>query len=159
MNISDIIAILAFVIPASGAVVSFILNNRRTKRQATLDAFNVLQEQALDQLNQLTKTDYQRIADARKRTKEVDPNDRNGKTRYNEIRTLLARCEHFAVGVYTGIYDKHVVKMLTGVYLQYLFLKVSPVIDAARSAPDGKESYQQFERLVKELSGKNKDAI
>jgi hypothetical protein len=63
----------------------------RTKRQATLDAYNRLQEQALDQLNLWTPTQCREMS-----KDSID---------YKRIGSCLARVEHFCVGLNQDIYD------------------------------------------------------
>lgn len=72
----------------------------RERRQATLDAFNLLQTQVFDRLNYYRKYDIDEIAE------DVHSAD------YKDISSLLARCAHFAVGVNTGIYDFNTVRRL-----------------------------------------------
>lgn len=50
-NILSIIAIILSVISGGFTFYTFIWTNRRDRKQATLDAFNQLQGQALDELN------------------------------------------------------------------------------------------------------------
>ena len=50
LEISDIIEIVAIALPLVVGAVSFCYEIKRSKKQATLEAFNILQEQALDKL-------------------------------------------------------------------------------------------------------------
>ena len=90
----SIIALVISVISGGFALYTFIWTARRDRKQATLDAYNTLQEQALDHLNDYTSTEIKRIIEEK------------NKDEYRELSRCLARIEHFSVGVNTGIYDK-----------------------------------------------------
>ncbi len=76
---------LAFSVP------TYIIGLRRQRKQATLDAYNTLQKEALDKLNTYTK----------KQIAEISENPRSEE--YKELSALLAQCEHFAAGVNSRI--------------------------------------------------------
>ena len=57
----SIIAIVISVISGGFAFYTFFWTARRDRKQATLDAYNTLQEQALDALNEYTATEIKRI--------------------------------------------------------------------------------------------------
>ena len=65
---------------------------------------------------------------------------------------MLARCEHFAIGVKEEIYDKHTVQELGGVHLYYTYKNIKPIIDKNReSRPDRAENYKAFEELAQSM--------
>lgn len=70
---------------------------------------------------------------------------------YDDCRTLIARCEHFSVGVNSGVYDIDLVNDVGGMHLIYLYQKVLPVIEEARSYPGGEDAYKEFEKMVMAL--------
>ena len=78
---------------------------KRDRKQATLDAYNTLQNEAFDKLNLMMPSDIREIA-----------NDSRSKE-YKEISGYIARIEHFCVGVNLGIYDKETVYELAHGYL------------------------------------------
>jgi len=137
-----IISILAIGISAVSliySVVTHIRGAKREKKQATLDAFNILQEQVLDKLNQYRKSDIQRIA--------TDIHS----TEYKELSSLLARCEHFAVGVNTGIYDLKTVKRLARLYIVSVYEKMLPMVEKKRQISKVEKHYDDFEKLYLNL--------
>ena len=139
-----LISIIAILISSLSIIVSvaiYIFGISRERKQATLDAFNVLQEQVFDKLNQYTYAEIKEICDnwqraiedKKNKTKpdgEVLSEDENKKReRYlDEYITLsgyLARIEHFALGVNTGIYDVKIAERAATVYLVKLYLDYS----------------------------------
>lgn len=136
------ISIAALVASIVSIIVSIVIYYRgvmREKKQATLDAFNLLQEQVLDRLNYYRKYDIDEIAD------DVHSAD------YKEISGLLARCAHFAVGVNTGIYDLKTVRRLAGRYIIALYDKMEPMIEKKRKLNTSERHYQEFETLVNKM--------
>ena len=83
----------------------------RIRKQATLEAFNLLQTQVLDELNSQKPGEFIKIA-ANRRKSEFKP-------QYDHCRTLIARIEHFAVGVHEEIYDFDTVNKLAAEHLLY----------------------------------------
>lgn len=114
----------------------------REKQKDTLEAFNKLQSQVFDELNKYKKADFAEIA--------KDPTS----DKYKEIKVLIARCEHFAVGVEKGIYDIETVKALGGGYIYYLYDKVLPIIEKAKEYSRVGKIYSAFEELHNELKPK-----
>ena len=90
--ISLIFAIASIVI----TVYTFGWTAKRDRKQATLEAYNRLQNEVFDKLNLYTPSE---IADICEDTKS---------DAYKEISGLVARIEHFCVGVNTKIYDEKV---------------------------------------------------
>ena len=88
------------------------------RQQATLDAYNQLQEQALDQLNYYVPTQVAEIA--------KDPRSEE----YKKISAYIARIEHFCVGVNQKIYDRKTVYELAHGYLDSSIKKrIEPIIE------------------------------
>ena len=130
---------LPIILSAAALVVSlitFFSNVSHDKKKATLDAYNILQSQVLDKLNSYTK----------KQIEEISANPRSEE--YKEISALLARVQHFAVGVNTNIYDEKVVKRLAGKYFLGIYDKLSPLIEKKRSVNKTEKHYDEFEQLV-----------
>ena len=90
-TILSIIALVISVISGGFALYTFIWTARRDRKQATLDAYNTLQEQALDTLNKYTGAEIKRIIEEK------------NKDEYRELSRCIARLEHFSVGVNTRI--------------------------------------------------------
>ena len=136
------LSIIAIVISVISFLWTWYVHNKgleRERRQATLDAFNALQCQVLDQLSPYTKAVVAEIA----------KNPRSPE--YKELSKLLARCEHFAVGVNQGIYDLETVRRLAAEHLIVIYSNLEPLITKKRSFKNNEGRYKEFEQLVNSL--------
>ena len=104
-NTLEIIALIVSGAALLFSVITYRLGLRQGRRQATLDAYNNLQKEALDELYRIMPADI-RAAAANRRSPE-----------YKHIRTLVARIEHFSVGVTEKIYDRKTVYELAHGFL------------------------------------------
>lgn len=150
MTFSDMLALFAFgfsLISGIYAVIVHIRELSRERKQATLDAFNELQAQVLDELAKYSPNAIRMIAEDR-RKKDTKP-------KYNHLKTLIARIEHFAIGIEEKIYDFKTADKLAAEHLIYLYNKVSPIIQAARESAKGKNTYIHFEMLINRLQSCN----
>lgn len=135
MEISDIITIVSSIIAAGFACGTYYKGLRHDKKQDTLNAYNQLQEQALDKLYLIDIDEM----------KEIAKNPRN--ERYKEISTYIARIEHFCVGVNLEIYDRKTVYNLAHGFLDGTILKrIEPIIN--RKNFDGKEYYDNTKKVI-----------
>lgn len=155
----DLIAIIVDSIAAIAASASAIFAAKELKqsritqknieeqnrKKATIDAFNELQEQVLDKFVSFKHEDAQIFVEYQKAYPNV-------KDAYNDTKALIARCEHFAVGVNEKVYDFDVVDKLGGIHLVCLFKKIRPVILFARKHSSDKNIYGEFEKMVKSLN-------
>lgn len=142
MSIPDTISAISLVLSILSITLSaltFLMSLRRERKNATLDAFNTLQVQALDELNTYAKA----------RVEEIAKNP--GSKEYKELSSLLARLEHFSVGVNTKIYDISVVRRLAGRHLCGLQEKVTPLIQKKREINRTKKHYNEFEMMMKKI--------
>ena len=114
----DLITIAFSVIAAVFSLITYRKSIVHDRQQATLDAYNQLQEQALDHLNYYVPT---RVAEIAK-----DPRSEE----YKKISAYIARIEHFCVGVNQKIYDEKTVYELAHGYLDSSIKKrIEPVIE------------------------------
>jgi len=120
-----VVSVVSFIV----SIVTYCLGIVREKRQATLDAFNLMQFQVFDRLNYYRKYDIDEIAE------DIHSAD------YKDISGLLARCAHFAVGVNTGIYDFNTVRRLAGRYIIALYDKMLPMIEKKRTLNSSERHY------------------
>lgn len=113
-------------------------------KRTTIKDFNHLQNEVLDKLALTSKDNAQII---------VDSKDDNAacKEAYNDYRTLLARLEHFSVGIKEGVYDFEVVRELAGSHLYYLYEKVDPIIQETNKDCKEPQYYTSYIELVKRL--------
>lgn len=155
---SAIAAIAAFVT----VIVTIFIYQRgveREKKQATLDAFNVLQEQVFDYLNQYTFREIRDICDtwndSRKESEMSEDEKEHFKYAVSEYRKLsgyLARIEHFSLGVNTGIYDANIAERAGTKYLVMLYRgKLKPLIEVKHSGAGNTEYYGEFHKLVEKI--------
>ena len=138
------ISILAFIVSFATFLFSVLVTYRgeqREKEQATLDALNILQEQVFDNLNEYTFGEIKNIAEQwsasiEAKNKFVENNDfweshheyDSVVDEYRKISGYLARIEHFALGVNTGIYDAKVTERAATTYFVMLFKKLQPIL-------------------------------
>lgn len=145
------ISILAFIVSFATFLFSVLVTYRgeqREKKQATLDALNILQEQVFDNLNEYTFGEIKNIAEQwsasiEAKNKFVENNEGTAEDfweshheydsvvdEYRKISGYLARIEHFALGVNTGIYDAKVTERAATTYFVMLFKKLQPILVA-----------------------------
>ena len=141
---------------ASAIIAAFMLRNsvriqkemkQEEKKRATWDVMKYLQSEVLDKLAPLDANNAELIAEARNDNDEC-------RQAYADYKTLIARLEHFSVGVEQGIYDFDMVYELAGEHLIFLLSKIKPVIDAANEFQDTPKYYQSFMKLVDRLIDK-----
>lgn len=114
----DVITIAFSVIAAVFSLITYRKSIVHDRQQATLDAYNQLQEQALDHLNYYVPTQVAEIA--------KDPRS----DAYKKVSAYIARIEHFCVGVNQKIYDEKTVYELAHGYLDSSIKKrIEPVIE------------------------------
>ena len=122
----EIATVITAIISAVLAVISFaysLYTYRKTmihdRKQATLDAYNLLQGQAFDKLNQYMPADIRSISQ--------HPTSKA----YKEISGYLARIEHFCVGINMRIYDRETVYALAHGYMDSSTLlgRIEPMIE------------------------------
>ena len=145
----SVIAIVLSVVSGLFSLYTFFWTALRDRKQATLDAYNRLQEQALDHLNYRMPGEIAKIAE----------NPRSEE--YKRISTYVARIEHFCVGVNQKIYDRKTVYALARDYLDgAIKLRIAPIIEKKNRM--GREDYyenihQVYDWMEQQKSkGKNK---
>ncbi|MBR4720710.1 MAG: DUF4760 domain-containing protein [Clostridia bacterium] len=154
MIIIEIITALAAAISAIIAAYALIQTKKyqkeikeRERKQATIDAYRKLQEDVLDKLVLCSKDEVKNVIE------NLDMH--SCEEAYNDYRALIARCEHFAVGINVGIYDFEVFDKLGGLHIIYLYEKVKPMIMEVRKRIKTEVPYIEFEKLYKTLKEKH----
>lgn len=108
------------------------------RKKDTLDAFNVLQQQALDPLQSYTRA----------RIREIAEDSRSEE--YRIISTYLARIEHFCVGVEQKVYDQRTVWELSEGFLNRgVYEKLKPIIEHKNQQ---KNYYRNFLAVVEKMN-------
>ena len=104
---------------------TFVTEWVRERKKATIDAYNHLENEALDKLYFYKKEDVERIS-------------RNAQSReYKELTLMLARFDQFAAGVNTKVYDIKTLRKLAGSYIWISYDKLRPLINVKRDASQG----------------------
>jgi len=132
-----IISILAFLL----SFIQFMRDTSREKKEATLNAFYVLQNEAFDPLNEL-------LVD-----KQVDVSAiALGSNEWRNITTALVKIEQFSVGINTNIYSIEILNRVAGAYFIRLFERLKPVIEKKRAQNISKgKHYNEFQQAVESL--------
>lgn len=132
----SIIAIVISVISGGFSLFTFFWTARRDRKQATLDAYNTLQNEVFDRINLYRPSEILEIS--------KHPTSKE----YNEISALIARIEHFCVGVNSQIYDRKTVYELAHGYFDAAKLKgrIAPIIDRKNSNTD-LDYYENIHRV------------
>ena len=143
MDQTIIISIISIVVSIITLIHSIYLQHYLSRKKATIEAFNKLQYEVLDKLV------FDKKGNADLVVKNLDNPDCF--KAYNDYRTLIARLEHFAIGVNQRIYSFKVVEMLAGSHLISLFSKVEPIIEKSNEYYPDKQNFKEFISLVEHL--------
>ena len=148
MEIANIIVAAVAAVLSLGSLAFSVYTYRKAlvhdRKQATLDAFLLLQEQAFDPLNQISPAEMEEIAE--------DPRS----PRYKEVSGYIARIEHFCVGVNHEIYDRETVYALAHGYLdKALKYRLDPILNKKRSMT-GQEYYENIKEVLRWMGEKEK---
>ena len=124
--IISVLALVFSVISGVFAFCTFIWTARRDRKQATLDAYKTLQNEVFDKINLYRPSEILEFS--------KHPTSKE----YNEVGAMIARIEHFCVGVNNRIYDKKTVYELAHGYFDGTKLKsrITPIIDRKNSNSD-----------------------
>ena len=143
-TVLSIIAIVISVISGVFALYTFFWTATRDRKQATLDAYNRLQEQALDHLNHYTPA---QMAETAKYARSDD---------YKTVSAYIARIEHFCVGVNQKIYDPETVYALAEGYLDgAIKTRIEPIIN--KKNQNGAVDYYENIHQVYDWMAKHKE--
>ena len=152
MGSMELIVQLATVVSAIVAATSLVFSycdNRKKRIQKlnedTIEAYGKIQSDVLDKFAPISKDEVIDFINNYSDTPEE-------KEIYNGYRVLLARLEHFAVGVNCGAYSIKIVDQLGGIHLIFLIQKLMPVIDKSIENSSIKEGmYSHILELYEEL--------
>ncbi|MCL2169568.1 MAG: DUF4760 domain-containing protein [Defluviitaleaceae bacterium] len=145
--ILDIFPIVISVIALFVSVHNLFSSKIRERKQATLDAFDILQREVLDGIRNVKKKDTIKLG---RMGKESNPE------LWRELTLYLVRLERFSVGVNTRVYDLRVLNRLVGSYLIDVYYIIEPVIIKKREMSanikkPNKKTYDEFERVIERL--------
>ena len=145
MNAESIAAIVISVVSIIFSVVTYMKTVVHDRKRDTLDAYNRLQNEALDHLNQYLPAKMKEIASGSTTSPE-----------YKEISGYIARIEHFCAGVTTRIYDKKVVYELAHGYLDKdtILNRINPFLEKKNKAD---EYYNNIPIVIQMMRSEEKD--
>ena len=155
----EIISSIAAALGTIAAAISLVFAVRtqkksvdRERRQATIEAYARLQDEVLDKLADIKPAEVKRAAENCFETEAE-------RQIYHGYKVLIARLEHFAVGIAEDTYDFHTFYTLGGIHVKYLYEKVEPIIIEARNhTNDGSVPYAEFEKLYQRLKKEQNNA-
>lgn len=140
---------MAGAVAAVVALITLIVNFRnrkrdalRIKKQATLEAVAMLQNEVFDEMQLYSEKDV--------RLASEDPQCEG----YKHFSTMLARCDHFAIGVDMDIYDRDTAMRLCGDYLWPMYKKFIPLVEQKRIMSNGGELYTTFQNVAAEFKNR-----
>ena len=150
MELANIIVAAVAAIFSLGSLSFSVYTYRKAlvhdRKQATLDAYLLLQEQAFDPLNHISTAEMAEIA--------KDP----ASQAYKDVSGYIARIEHFCVGVNKNIYDKETVYALAHGYLdKALKYRIDPILNKKFSRT-GKEYYENIKEVLRWMAEKEKQS-
>ncbi|MBO4894007.1 MAG: DUF4760 domain-containing protein [Clostridia bacterium] len=156
MKSSDVISLIALVFSIISGAISLLAYIKSIKRQKiidTIEAYRTLQSEVLDKFVSYKKSDVLTLLE--------NLDEPKIKEAYDDCRAMVAKIEHFAVGVNHNIYDLKTTDKLGGVHLIYLFGRVEPLINHIRNLQDESERpfYCEFEKMINTLSENHPECV
>lgn len=141
----SIISVLMAVFSFMFSLFTYQKSVVHDRKQATLDAYNMLQEQSLDKLSSYFPVEIAEIA--KSRTSEE----------YKTISRYIARIEHFCVGVNQNIYDKEIVYELAHGFLDGAIKKrIEPVLNRKSFNNSTEDFYINTKKVFEWMENENK---
>lgn len=142
MTIVEAISLIFSLAAAVFSVFTYVSNIIHDRKQASLDAYNQLQEQALDKLQVYMP----------KQLKEIVKNRRSEE--YKMLGSYVARVEHFAVGVKHKIYDLDTVYDLSHGFLDGKIRTRIEILISRKDENFDEDFYQNIKWLYSEMDKK-----
>ena len=143
MTTIDVISLLFSLAAAGFSVFTYWSNIILDRKKATLEAYNLLQEQALDKLQVYMPAQL----------KEIVKNRRSEE--YKLLSSYVARVEHFAVGVNQKIYDLKTVYELSHGFLDGSIRTRIEILIGRKDEGFDEEFYQNIKLLYKKMDEKS----
>ena len=138
LSVIDGITIAFSIIAATFSIITWRSSILHDRKQATLEAYNLLQEQALDHLFLYKIDEIREIA--------KDPKSE----KYKQVGFYIARIEHFCVGVDQKIYDKETVYELAHGFLDMsIKSRITPILE--KKARPGDEFYAHTKKVLADM--------
>lgn len=143
MDTGTIISIISAAIALASCITTIVIHvilRNIAKVQATIEEIHLLQREVLDNLI------YDDNANVKLIIENLDQPE--CKKAYKDYKTLIARLEHFAVGINQKIYDFNVAYTLVGAHFVYLYDKIEHIIAKANEHVAKQKYYVEFTNLV-----------
>lgn len=141
-----IISAIALAVSFFAAIFSIfthVSTVKRDRKQATLDAYNLLQEQVFDKIVLIPPSEI----------KEIAKNSRSEK--YKEVSGYLARIEHFCVGVNMKIYDFNTFYELAhGFFDGRVKNRLEPMLESKQKSTDN--YYNNISKVLSQMKARSK---
>ena len=135
----DVAALIISIFALMLSIIQFIQEASRQKKEATLNAYNILQDDAFSYLIKLSR-------------EELNPPPEYHSQEYDRITNCLAKIEMFSTGINTGIYSIKVLNRLGGAFFIHQYDRLSEIIEEKRKEDRTKgKHYDEFEQTVKKL--------
>jgi len=131
----ELIAVIISAVAFCLSLYQLLSDRNRTKKESTLHAFNLNQNEVFDPISKMD-------------IKSINPDKRED---WRKLTTLMARIEHFCVGINTGIYDIRIVNKLGGNYMLNLYNRLLPHINMKESLSSGGQHYNEYRDMIKRL--------
>jgi hypothetical protein len=132
------------------SLVTYVRTIIHERKKATLEAFNVLQEQVFDPINQYAPKEIIEYSN--------HPTDKQ----YKILSGYLARIEHFCVGIVNNIYDRKTIYELAHGYLdgRALWNRLIPMMEAKNNDSQQEDYFSNIHKAMiwmdKETQKRNK---
>lgn len=137
----DIITILLSIVAIIISAWTYRASVIYERKKATLDAYNQLQEQALDEINMYMPSEIKEII------KDVKSSE------YKKLSVYIARVEHFCVGLNNKIYDMNTFYELAHGYFDdergILLPRMAPLLE--RKNKQNRDYYGNIKQVLSEM--------
>lgn len=135
----EIVTLIISILALGLSLIQFIRDASRQKKEATLNAYNILQDDAFSYLIRITRED-------------LNPPPQYHSEKYDKITSCLAKIEMFSTGINTGVYSIWILNRLGGGFFVHQYDRLAAIIEEKRTEnrTQGKH-YDEFERTVKKL--------
>lgn len=131
----DIIAVVISAVALLLTLFQLISDKKRSKKEATLNAFNLIQNEVFDEIWSM---------------KNIANMNRHGEE-WNKLTKSLARIEHFCVGVNVGVYDVRVINRMGGSFIIGIYNKLKPAIEIKNEHSKTGKHFEEFEKTVRKI--------
>ena len=135
----EIVALIISILALILSIFQFIRDASWQKKEATLNAYNRLQDDAFSHLNKYSSEFLNSTPEYRS-------------DEYNDITDCLVKIELFSTGINSGIYSIWVLNRLGGAYYIHQFKRLNKIIEKKREENRSQgRHYDEFEKTVKKL--------